>query len=496
MSSPRAAYESLHKLFRENALLRSAEGLLGWDQETGMPPRASDWRADQLALLSGMLHRRATAPEVGGWLEECLAAGFSEDSAEAVNSRGWKRDYDRATKLPAELVEEFAGVTSRGMGVWAAARGASDFKAFLPTLEKLVELCQRKADAWGWTTSRYDALMDEYEPGAKSEEIHAVFSKLGPAVAALIGPAMEKSAAVPADLLRAHYPVEAQKAFNREVAAAFGFDFEAGRIDTTVHPFCTGLGPGDTRLTTRYDETDFLSSLYGVLHECGHGLYDQGLNAAEWGLPAGDAVSLGIHESQSRLWENHIGGAVEFWHHWYPRAVEHFPELKKFTPDQIAAAARRVEPSFIRVEADEVTYDQHIILRFDLERRLINGDLAPRDVPEAWNARFRELLGMEVPDDARGCLQDIHWSMGSLGYFATYSLGNLNASQLMSAARRDMPTLSADLARGSYAPLLGWLRDRVHRHGRALDPDELMRRATGENTRMEYHLQHLAAKYL
>ena len=223
--------------------------------------------------------------------------------------------------------------------------------------------------------------MGIYEPGARSEEIGNLFARLGPEVSALIGPAMEKAQALPENLLAGHYPVAAQQAFNREVAEAIGFDFSAGRIDTTTHPFCTGLGPGDTRLTTRYDEGDFLSSLYGVLHEAGHGLYDQGLRADEWGMPAGDAVSLGIHESQSRLWENHIGGSDAFWQHWHPRACHHFPELKRFTPEQVAASARRVAPSFIRVEADEVTYDLHIILRFELERALINGDLAVKDVP-------------------------------------------------------------------------------------------------------------------
>jgi carboxypeptidase Taq len=393
-------------------------------------------------------------------------------------------------------VEAFSLTTSQGMHAWAAARKASDFAAFQPVLEKLVGLCQEKADCLGWTTCRYDALMDLYEPGARSAEIAALFAQLGPEVAALIGPAAEKARSQPEDLLAGHYPIAAQQAFNREVAEAVGFDFAAGRIDTTTHPFCTGLGPGDTRLTTRYDEGEFFSSLSGVLHEAGHGLYDQGLCAAEWGMPAGDAVSLGIHESQSRLWENHIGGSTAFWEHWYPRACYHFPELKRFRPEQLAAAARRVSPSFIRVDADEVTYDQHIILRFELERALINGDLAVREVPEAWNARFKELLGLTVPDDARGCLQDIHWSMGSLGYFCTYTLGNLNASQLMAAARRAMPSLDGELAAGRYQNLLRWLRTNIHEAGRRFEPQELMVRTTGEPTRSGHHLDYLKAKFL
>ena len=489
-------YQNLRARFREAALLRSTEGVLGWDQETGLPPRAVDWRAEQMSYLSGLVHRLSTAPEVGEWLAVCEGTEWPEGAVEPVNVRGWRRDYDRETKLPAALVEEFSLTTSQGMHVWAEARKTSDFAAFRPVLEKLVRLCQEKADHYGWSTCRYDALMGIYEPGARSEEIGQLFARLGPEVSALIGPAREKAQALPENLLAGHYPVAAQQAFNREVAEAIGFDFTAGRIDTTTHPFCTGLGPGDTRLTTRYDEGDFLSSLYGVLHEAGHGLYDQGLRADEWGMPAGDAVSLGIHESQSRLWENHIGGSDAFWRYWYPRACHHFPELKQFTPEQVAASARRVAPSFIRVEADEVTYDLHIILRFELERALINGDLAVKDVPEAWSARFKELLGLTVPDHARGCLQDIHWSMGSLGYFCTYTLGNLNASQLMRAAHRAHPGLERELAAGSYTNLLSWLRTNIHQAGRTWDPPELMQRATGETTQPHYHLEYLRAKFL
>ena len=489
-------YQKLHSRFREAALLRSTESVLGWDQETGMPEKAVGWRAEQISHLSGLVHRLTTAPEVGEWLSECESAGMPDDSIEAVNMRGWRRDYNRETKLPAALVEEFSLTTSHGMHLWAEARKNSDFPAFQPVLEKLVRLCQEKAGHFGWTTCPYDALMDIYEPGACSADIGALFTEPGPEVASLIGPAMEKARGLPEDLLAGHYPIAAQQAFNREVAEAIGFDFTAGRIDTTTHPFCTGLGPGDTRLTTRYAPNDFLSSLYGVLHEAGHGLYDQGLLADEWGLPAGDAVSLGIHESQSRLWENHIGGSDAFWQHWHPRACYHFPELKRFTPEQVAAAARRVSPSYIRVEADEVTYDLHIILRFELERALINGDLAVKDVPEAWNARFKELLGLTVPDNRHGCLQDIHWSMGSFGYFSTYTLGNLNASQLMKAAGRALPSLESELANGNYSGLLGWLRTHVHAAGRRFDPPALMQRATGETTQAHYHLDYLRAKFV
>ena len=490
------AYQSLRNRFREVALLASTGAVLGWDQETYLPPGGVDFRAEQLAYLSGLGHRMSTAPEIGEWLKACEDKGYAPESTEGTNVRGWRRSYDRATRLPAELVEEFSRTTSIAQSEWAQARKTSDFPRFRPHLEKLVDLTRQKADAWGWETCRYDALIDEYEPGANSARLAQVFAELGPQIAALVGPASEKSARIPKDTLDGDYPVAAQQALNREIAEALGFDFQAGRIDTTTHPFCTGLGPRDTRLTTRYDESDFTVSLYGVMHEAGHGLYDQGLNGGEWGLPAGSAISLGIHESQSRLWENHVGGSPEFWQHWLPRAAHHFPHLARLSPGTLSAAVSRVEPSFIRVEADEVTYDLHIILRFEIERALIEGDLPVADVPAAWNEKFGKLLGLKVPDDARGCLQDVHWSFGLFGYFATYTLGNLNAAQLMNRALSAVPGLAGSLAGGHYAPLLTWLRENIHRHGMTYQPDGLMEKATGEPTTGRHHFAHLKAKFL
>ena len=274
-----------------------------------------------------------------------------------------------------------------------------------------------------------------------------------------------------------------------------GFDFDAGRIDTTTHPFCSGLGPNDCRLTTRYNEQDFTQSLYGIMHEAGHGLYDQGLPKEHFGTPLGNAVSLGIHESQSRLWENHVGRDSSFWQHWHPIACKHFPELKHLTPEQVTAAVNHVEPSFIRVEADQVTYDLHIILRFEIELKLIERQLTVADVPAYWNEQFEKSFGLKVAKDADGCLQDIHWSIGTIGYFPTYSLGNLNAAQLMRKARTDCPTLATELGRGEYSSLLGWLREKVHVHGMRHHPQELMRLATGILTETAAHLENLREKF-
>ena len=490
------AYRKLLKRAREISLLDTANSALSWDEETYLPPKGLDHRAEQMAYLGGRAHRLFTASQVGEWIAECEQQGFAAGSDEAVNVREWRRSYDRKTKIPARLVEKFQRVRSHAREAWGEARKQSKFKLFKPHLQKLLDLHLQFADLWGYTGSPYNAHLDEFEPGARAEDLRELFAKLRPEIIAILGPAVERSAAVPRSILNGHYPVAAQQAFNREVASAMGFDFGAGRIDTTTHPFCSGLGPNDCRLTTRYNEADFTQSLYGIMHEAGHGLYDQGLLKEYYGTPRGSAISLGIHESQSRLWENHVGRDATFWQHWHPAACNHFPELKRLSPDQITAAVNHVAPSYIRVEADRVTYDLHIILRFDVELKLIERQLNVADVPGYWNEQFEKSLGLKVTNDANGCLQDIHWSIGTMGYFPTYTLGNLNAAQLMRRARTDQPSLAAELARGDYTTLLGWLRDKVHGHGMRHSPQELMHLATGGGTSSAAHLASLREMFV
>jgi carboxypeptidase Taq len=392
-------------------------------------------------------------------------------------------------------VEKFERLRAHAREAWGAARKESKFKLFRPHLQKLVDLRLQFSELWGYTGSPYNAHLDEYEPGARAEDLRDLFARLRPEIISILGPAMEISAAVPRSLLDGHYPIAAQQAFNREVAAAMGFDFAAGRIDTTTHPFCSAPGPNDCRLTTRYNETNFTQSLYGIMHEAGHGIYEQGLRKEHYGTPMGSAVSLGIHESQSRLWENHVGRSETFWQHWHPIACQHFPELARLTPAQVTAAVNHVKPTFIRVEADQVTYDLHIILRFEVEIKLMERSLAVADVPAYWNEQFEKSFGLKIAKDADGCLQDVHWSIGMMGYFPTYSLGNLNAAQLMRQAQKDSPTLDAELARGEYGTLLNWMREKVHHHGMKHHPQELMRLATGEGTKSDAHLAALRKKY-
>jgi carboxypeptidase Taq len=488
-------YRKLLKRTREISFFTSSASALNWDVETYMPPKALKFRAEQLAYLGSEAHRMFTARKVGELIAQCEQHGFTPESDEAANVREWRRRYDRATKVPVRLVEKMERVRAHSREAWKTAREESKFRLFKSHLQKVVDLSRQMADCWGFKESPYDALIEGYEPGVTASQLRTLFSSLRPAIVAVLGPAREQSATIPADFLSGHYPVAAQQAFNQKVATAIGFDFEAGRVDTTTHPFCETLGPGDCRLTTRYDERNFAQSLYGVLHEAGHGLYEQGLREEYYGTPLGSAVSLGMHESQSRLWENHVGRSPAFWEHWYPVACEYFPDLKKFTPAQISAGVNRVAPSFIRVEADQVTYDLHILLRFGIESKLIEGQLSVADVPAYWNEEFEKMFGLKVPRDADGCLQDIHWSIGLIGYFPTYTLGNLNAAQLMRRAMQNHPTLESELACGEYGTLLQWLREKVHRAGSRHTPPELMQHATGEPTQSAYHLDYLRKKF-
>ncbi len=480
---------------RELAVIHSSAEVIAWDQETYLPAGGAKHRADQLAWLSSRAHELATSD---GWKADLEAAEDADTGADfkhSSNLRELRREFDRTTKLTVELVARDSIASSLAKHAWADARKRSDFATFAPHLDTLLGIAREKAELWGYRDEPYDALLEGYERATSTAEVAGLFDTMRPQLREIAAMAVEHSKSHAPELPAGPYPVAAQEKFNAEVAAAIGFDFMAGRIDTTTHPFCTTLGPHDVRLTTRYMESDFTSSLFGVLHEAGHGLYEQGLPAADFGLPSGNSVSLGIHESQSRLWENHVGRSREFWEKWYPAAQEAFPQLAEFPLGGFLRYLWRAEFSPIRVEADEATYDLHILLRFGLERRLVNGSLAVADVPEAWNEGFRELFGFAPPDDAHGCLQDIHWSMGGLGYFATYTLGNINSAQLFAAAKRD-PAIASAAARADYLPLLDWLRKSVHSHGATLDPARLIEQATGRAPSTGDYLAHLKSRYL
>ena len=490
------AYQSLLELGRETKLVGDTQSLLGWDQEVLMPAKGVEYRGQQMAWFSGWLHDKLTAPEVGEWISSAESAaekGGASEEAQA-NLREWRHGYDRATNVPKRLVEEMAEAQVLAKSAWAEAREKSDFSLFSASLQNLINLCREEAECHGYEEALYDALLDKFERGATTRRLDETLGGLRD----LLVPIVEEATARDGfddSILDGEYPIAKQEAFNREVAEAIGFDFKAGRIDTAVHPFCSGMAPFDTRLTTRYDESDFRSSLFGVLHEAGHGLYEQGLNPDHHGQPIGNAVSLGVHESQSRLWENHVGRSRAFWEKWLPRAQHYFPHLDSIGVDEMFDAVNQANMSFIRVESDEVTYDLHILLRYEIEKAIFEGDLEVKDVPGEWNRKFEEFFGLAVDQDSNGCLQDIHWSMGIFGYFPTYSLGNINAAHLAAAARSDT-AIASGMEQGDFSGLLDWMRTRIHDRGSVLLPDDLITEAAGKPANAESLAEHLQERYL
>jgi carboxypeptidase Taq len=496
--TPAEAYGELIQRVKENALLESCAAVLHWDQRTYMPPKGSGHRAEQLALLAGINHQRATDPLIGELLGEVEGSDLLRDSGSpaSVNVREIRRIYDRATKLPPALVKELAHISALARDVWVEARRKSDFGLFRPWLEKIVFLKRQEAEALGYEEVPYDALLDEYEPGETTARLTKLFAALRKELVQLVSAVAASGRRPDPSILDREYPVDHQAAFGRAVAAAIGFDFEAGRLDVTAHPFCSGIGPGDTRLTTRYNPRDFGDAFFSIMHEAGHGLYDQGLDPAHYGTPMGSAVSLGIHESQSRMWENLVGRSRAFWERFFPQARQAFPEaLGEVDLDAFHFAINDCRPSFIRVDADEATYNLHILLRFELEQALISGELPAADVPAAWNESVQRYFDLTPPDDARGCLQDTHWSGGAIGYFPTYTLGNLYAAQCFAQARADLGDLDEQFRRGEFSPMKEWLTAKIHRQGQRYRAADLVVAVTGRPLSPGPFLDHLRGRY-
>ncbi len=480
----------------ESATLGEVGALVAWDQETHMPAAGAGARAEQLALLAGLNHERATSARLGDLIQACEEhSTLNSDADTMADLREARRDFERATKLPADLVTQLARMGSQGQQAWKAARANNDFATFQPFLEELLVLVRRKAECYGAADNGelYDPLLDEFEPGATAASIEAVFTPLRGRLASLIDEVAENGTAPDETPLQQHIPTDRQHEFGLFVLDAMGFDLGAGRLDTTTHPFCEGVAAGDTRLTTRYNADRFAEALYGTMHEGGHGIYEQGLpKAACHGLPVSQASSLGMHESQSRLWENLVGRSRAFWVWALPHAQRIFGgAFHGYCVDDLYRAINTARPSFIRVEADESTYNLHVMLRFEIERALIRGDLEVADLPCAWNQKVQEYLGLSVPDDAQGCLQDVHWSFGIFGYFPTYCLGNLYASQLMDAAESQLGDLAPAIEAGEFGGLKTWLNEHVHRHGRRLRAAEINERATGKSLSADPMIRHL-----
>lgn len=492
------AYDDLLVRLKNTALLASCSAVLEWDEQTYLPPAGAEHRANQLSLMAGMVHEQATAPEIGSLLQELESQDdFGEDSLEAANIREARHEYDRATKLPRRLVEELSKVATLSHHAWVSARQNNQFADFLPWLEKMIDLKREEAAAIGFEGNHaYDALLDAYEPGTTSEMIERAFVPLRNELVNLVAAIKESGITPDVSILTRSYPVEKQREFSLSAAEKIGFDFNAGRLDIAAHPFCSGFGPGDCRLTTRYNEHHFPGAFFGTLHEAGHGIYEQGLNQEHYGTPAGSFTSLGIHESQSRMWENLVGRSRAFWDYFYQPAQNLFSEaLAGVSQSEFYRAINDVRPSNIRVEADEVTYNLHIMLRFELEQALISGDLKPADLETAWNEKFFEYFGITPDSPANGCLQDVHWSAGLIGYFPTYALGNMYAAHFYNAAERELGDLPAQFAKGEFLPLKEWLNQNIHHYGKLYRANRLVEKVTGEPLSHEPLIRQLQTKY-
>lgn len=491
-----ASYQLFIEKVKEIHKIGAIQGHLGWDQETIMPPKGAKARSEILSWLAKEQHARVTDSDFGEMITQ-LEKSSDLDENQLANVREMRRRYDKAVKLPSDFVANYALARSQALVAWQEARAASDFTMFQPHLEKLVEMTNQKIDYYGIETTRYDVLLDEYEFGMKVSDYDPLFAGLKSRLVPLLQNIMEAKKINPDPTLPndVTFPVEAQTEFCKLVSNAMGFDFEAGRMDASTHPFSAGLWPGDTRFTTRFDEQDPFSCLYAVMHETGHALYEQGLDANHSFTPRGDAVSLGVHESQSRFWENQIGRTPAFWKVVLPWFKQQFPNAPEWSPDELNKIANCVEPGFIRVEADEVTYNLHIMLRYELEKKIFNENLSVKDIPSTWNHMFKEWFGIEVTEDRMGCLQDIHWSMGAFGYFPTYTLGNLYAAQLLEAMSQEIGDVDAIIETGDWSPMLDWLRPKIHLQGSKLTPSDLIEQATGVPPTPQPFIDYVESKY-
>jgi len=477
--------------------LEHAAAVLEWDQETYMPDGGAAARGEQIATLQRIRHERFTDEAVGQLIESATAemADADPDSDEARLLKVTRQDYELATRLPADHVAEMARITSLAQRDWAKAREAKDFRLFQDRLTQIVDLKLKTAEYLGYESNPYDALIYEYERDLSTETISAIFAAHKPGLIDLIDAISAVSDRVDDAVLHQPFDVESQRAFGQMVIKQYGFDFERGRQDVAVHPFCTNFSRGDVRLTTRFDPEWLNPALFGTMHESGHGMYEQGIAERLDDPILGTGVSLSVHESQSRLWENIVGRSHGFWQWAFPKLQASFPALADVSLDAFYKAINRVKPSFIRVEADEATYNLHIMLRFELENDLINGRVAVKDLPREWNDRFEAFLGLTPPDDALGVLQDIHWSAGLMGYFPTYALGNLLSVQYYNQAITAHPTIPQEITAGKFDTLHGWLKENIYQHGRKFETDELTRRVTGGPIDSKPYLTYLRDKY-
>jgi carboxypeptidase Taq len=487
-------YETYRQHMRKLADVRAALALMQWDQETYLPAKGTAFRAQQVATLSEMAHQLATSEKLGSLLES-LENKNSPNETEQKNISLTREDFLKQKKYSPAFVRKMSETVSKSFNAWNLAKKESRFAVFEKELSELIELKKEETQILGYKLHPYDALMDEFEKGCTVDLVDKIFGNMLPRLR-LILEKIQKSGQPEDSFLFKSFDKKKQWDFGMQVIAELGFDFEAGRQDLSSHPFSTSFNKYDVRITTRIDEHDFSSMLFSCVHETGHALYEQGLPESEYGLPSGEYASLGIHESQSRLWENHVGRSHAFWKFHFPVIAERFPEAFAGISDgAFYKAVNKVKPSLIRTESDELTYHFHVMIRYEIEKMLITGELQAADIPACWNDKYKKWLDVEVKDDQHGCLQDVHWSHGSFGYFPTYSLGSFYAAQFFACANRHDNGIKEKMEKGDTAGLLSWLRQRIHGYGRIFTSEELCKLATGETLNVQYFLDYLLDKY-
>jgi len=474
--------------------VKNALAVLQWDQETYLPAKGASFRGQQIATLSELIHQLSTEESLGNLLEELKAKEDLADNEKRNVALNWE-DYNKQKKYSSAFVRLLTETISKSFHSWIQARKENSFAIFENDLHQLIELKKQETDILGFASHPYDALLDEFEKGCTVELLDKTFTGIRPSLKNLLDSITTRNQ-VEDSFLNQFFPRQDQWNFGMYLIEQLGFDKEAGRQDISEHPFTTSFNKNDVRITTRINENDFSSMTWSCIHEAGHALYEQGLPENEYGLPCGEYASLSIHESQSRLWENNIGRSMEFWKYQYSKLKNFFPEqLGEISVNEFYEGINKVHPSLIRTEADELTYHFHVMIRYELEKLLIEGNLTAHDIPAYWNEQYAKYLGVRVPDDKKGCLQDVHWSHGSFGYFATYSLGSFYAAQFFAASQKQIPDLSEAIENGNTQPVLSWLRSHIHQYGRMYTSEELCRKVSGEVLDIRYFLQYLIDKY-
>jgi len=485
----------LKEILGEVSDISHAAAVLEWDQQVNMPSEGGEARGQQLATLGKIAHQKATTVELGKLLADLKSEFTGADSDEAALVRVASRDYDKATRVPSEFVAEWAIITTKAFEAWVEARRNSDFSIFRPHLEKIVELTQKYIQYFPPADHPYDVLLDDYEPGLKTAEVKEIFNNLRPKQVELIK-AIKSAKQVKADFLSKKYNEQKMWGFGKTIITQFGYDWNRGRQDKAAHPFQTTFSMNDTRITNRFEKDNPFSTLFSAMHEAGHAMYEQGNASAYERTPLMGGTSLAVHESQSRLWENLVGRSLPFWEHFYPQLKKVFPaQLDGVSVKSFYKAINKVSPTLIRVNADEATYNLHVMLRLELEIGMVEGKFAVKDLPEIWNEKMNDYLGVVPPNDAQGVLQDIHWSSGALGYFSTYALGNLISAQLWEKINAEIPDLDEQICKGKFDALLVWLREKIHVFGRKYDPQDLVQKATGSKIDAAAYVRYLTKKY-